>query len=120
MAKLKIKAMLTKEERAPSQTIVCNLKEQEAGLPWVFKCGSESLEDHCKEWNKKFHKREEWFRPMCEFVISKMNYSSISEKPFGYDTIGFHEALEIIVEAIRDEYMVAKGRPNQKMIGEED
>ena len=117
MAKMKAKIMITRESRAPSTTIVCNLKEQ-SGLPWVFKAGSELCENKATDFNKLFNERKEWLRPTAEFVIAHTSYSSNPETPFGYDNLQFSEAVEMIVDAFREEYRVAVGKPAQKRITE--
>lgn len=119
MAKNKIKVVITREARAPSTTVVCNLKEQTSALPWVFKAGNDLVESKTKDINKLFNERKEWLRPMAEFVITHTSYSPNPEQPFGYDNLQFAEAIELIVDALREEYRCAIGKPNQKRIGEE-
>ena len=116
----KFKAEITFEQREPSTTVVCNLKEQKINLPWVFKAGRTLCEETAEKLNKLFNDRKEWLKPLAEFVILHTTYSPVPEAPFGYDNLRFEDAIEAVVDAVRGEFRIAQGKPKQAKLTEEE
>lgn len=115
MSKLKITLRTETKERT---IVTCDLTE-ELGMPWVFKMGSDQLRDVVKKAKDEYNERKgDWFRTVGEEIIAHMSYKPMPESPFGWDTVQFNKACEIVFDAIREEYVLAKNPPKQKTIAE--
>lgn len=115
----KVKVEITREQSEPSTTIVVNLKESKVGTPWVFKCGQTKMQEEAKRINELFNDRKEWQKNWIEFLIAQTRYAPIPERPVGFDTLEFGENLEIISDALRDEFKIAQGKPKQRKLVQE-
>lgn len=114
------KPILTHETKNPATTIVCNLREQ-LEMPWVFKMGSEALEETVDKAKEEYNERKgDWTATIGEEIVKHTNYSPLPEAPFSFGNLNLGNACALVFDAICEEYNIGLEPPRQKMLSEHE